>query len=175
MINLLPDEIKKRAQQEKYKKIGLVIMILLFVILIGSNNYIKDLATNYQLQLKDLNEQVRQLKTTKKVVSTQLQKKNKLQEQLTLVDNLRNDLNYKWLIKDLQLIIPPQVWLEKLNINQTDQLLLVGGKADNNQQLLETAKRLEKYPYFEGVKIDSSQQLDDHLYFTIRGRVRQGL
>ena len=175
MINLLPDEIKKRAKQEKYKKIALVIMTLLFLILIGSNNYIEKLATNYQMQIKQLKEEVEQLKTTKKVVSTQLREKNRLQDQLTLIADLRNDLNYDWLIKDLQLIIPQQVWLEELTINQTEQLLLVGGQADTNQQLLETAKRLEKYPYFEGVKIDSSQQLDNNLRFTIQGRVRQGL
>ena len=175
MINLLPDEIKKERKREKYKKVVLVLMILLFVVLIGTSNYIEEIAVDYQNKLKQLEEQLQQLQVTKKVIATQLKEKNKIQEQLTLVNNLKDDLNYNWLIKDLQLIIPQQVWLEKLMIDQSKQLLLIGGKANNNHQLLETAKRLEKYPYFEGVKIDSSQQENEGLKFTIQGRVSQGL
>ncbi|MBM7555206.1 PilN domain-containing protein [Halanaerobacter jeridensis] len=174
MINLLPDEIKKKRKREKYKKIALVIIVLLLVVLMGTSSYIENLAANYQTKLEKLDEQLQQLEVTKKVISTQLKEKNKVQEQLTLVNNLKKDLNYNWLIQDLQLIIPEKVWLEQLTIT-IDNKLLIGGKTVNNQQLLETAKRLEKYPYFEGVKIASSQEVKGNLHFEIQGQVSQGL
>lgn len=175
MINLLPDEIKQCRKKEKYKKIFLVVMIVLFVILLGTSSYIERIAVSYQEELKQLEEQLQKLETTKKVISTQLKEKNKINEQLTLVNNLQNDLNYNWLIKDLQLIIPQQVWVEKLMIDQSNQLLVMIGNSPDNHQLLETAKRLEKYPYFEGIKIVSSKQLNENLNFTIKGRVSQEL
>ena len=174
MINLLPDEVKKGRKKEKYKKVSLLIMILLLVILIETSSYIERLAVDYKEELERLNGQLQELKVSKKVISTQLKEKNKVQEQLALVDNLKDDLNYNWLVKDLELIIPKEVWLKQLSISENNRLLVTGNTI-SNQQLLETAKRLEKYPYFERVKVASSSQVQQNLHFTIQGQVTQGL
>lgn len=175
MINLLPDEVKERRKRERYKKILLVVTVVLFVILIGANNYVEQIVANYQKKLQQLEEQAQQLEVNEKVLVTQLKEKNEIQDQTTLITNLQNKLNYQWMIKDLQMIIPQQVWLEKLMIDKSERLLVVGGRAEDNSQLLETTERLEKYPYFKRVKIDSSEQLNEDLHFTIKGQVREQL
>ncbi|MFO7819285.1 MAG: PilN domain-containing protein [Halanaerobacter sp.] len=174
MINLLPDEIKKERKREKYKKIALLVMIPLFFILLGTNNYIERLAADYKMRLEKLNRGLTELKTSEKVIANKLEARERVEQQSNLVDDLENDMNYNWLINDLQLIIPQQVQLQELTITQNNQLL-VTAKAKTNQQLLKTVQRLEKYPYFEGVRTESNQEQNEELYFRIKGQVRKKL
>lgn len=174
MVNLLPDEIKKERKREKYKKIAVLVMIPLFFLLLGTNNYIEKLAADYRMRLQELEQELTELETSKRVLSTRLEARQKVQSQSNLVSNLEDDMNYNWLINDLQLIIPQQVQLEELTITQNNQLL-VTAKAKTNRQLLKTAQHLEKYPYFEGVRVESSQEQNEELYFRIKGQVRKRL
>ena len=174
LINLLPEEIKKLRRRERYKRISLVIITLLFGILLGANNYMEGLSQQYQKKLTQLNKKTTDLKATKAVLGKRLQRKKRREKKLNLINTLDNDLNYNWLIKDLQLIIPKKVHLEELIIKENNHLLAAGSTL-SNQDILETAERLEKYPYFEGVRIESSQELKEKVYFTIRGQVRENL
>jgi cell division protein ZapA (FtsZ GTPase activity inhibitor) len=171
MINLLPDEIKKKRKRHKYKKISCLIIILILTCLVVTNSYVQNLANDYQQQIDKLDNQLNQLQVTKETVATTAELKGKIEARANLLSNLEDDLNYSWLIKDLKMIIPQQVGLEQLSIKQ-DKQLLVGGTASTNEKLLETVDLLEKYPYFMGVKIDSSQQQDDKINFVIRGRIK---
>ena len=174
LINLLPEKIKKLRKRERYKRISLVIIILFVCLLLGASNYMEELSAQYQKKLARLKKRITDLKATKAVLGAQLQRKNQKEEKLNLINTLDNDLNYSWLIKDLQLIIPKQVYLEELIIKQNNQLLAAGNTV-TNQFLLKTAERLEKYPYFEGVRIESSQEVKGRIYFTIQGQVRENL
>ena len=174
MINLLPDEIKEQRKKEKYKKISIVVIAFLLIGLVITSGYIKDLAADYRGEIEKLNKQLNQLESTKEVLAGQLKVKNNLQDKWKLVNNLKDDLNYSWLIKDLNLIIPNGVWLDQVII-EGNKNILIGGKTRSDQLLLETANRLEKYPYFKEIKINSSQQKDKYLNFIIEGGLRRDL
>ncbi|MGM0501814.1 MAG: PilN domain-containing protein [Bacillota bacterium] len=174
MINLLPDEIKVKRKKEKYQKIGVVVLAVLLIGLVWTSSYLQGLIGDYQARIKELNYQLQDLETTKQALAGQLKVKNQLQDKLTLVNNLKDDLNYSWLIKDLNLIIPQQVWIEQLIIEE-DNSLLISGQSTSNKLLLETTNRLEKYPYFEKIKITSSQNMNQQVNFVIKGQVREEL
>ncbi|MDY0088062.1 MAG: hypothetical protein RBS78_05900 [Coriobacteriia bacterium] len=126
-INLLPPEVLERRRLEKWYKfifLGFFVLLVLALLLAA---WLLIMAQGRQDRLQALKDQSRQYQTKAEMFAIFEQRQNELDERQTIVDAaLAGRVNMGRLAYDVSLIMPDEVWLEHLAINQEDGLALDG-------------------------------------------------
>ncbi|AGB40497.1 Tfp pilus assembly protein PilN [Halobacteroides halobius DSM 5150] len=167
MINLLPAELKRKRKRLKLKRYLILLAVILISLLTGINFYLQALIIDTQDDLVKVEEQVRKLKFK----ADKLEAKVQVLKQQQIISQLSNKLSYTRVVKDLNIIIPPGVWLTGFIINQ-GKLLVIG--EGTNQQIINTIERLAKYPYFKQVNLVSTKEEEEGFQFQVSGRLGYG-
>ncbi|MCK8826649.1 PilN domain-containing protein [Natroniella acetigena] len=166
MIDLLPLEIKKERRYDRYKKVSLIVLSCLLVIILGWGLYSNFLVAEYQKEVEQIKKQSADLSLV------ELEMLEQRQQVITEL-NANQLLSYGQIIADLNLVIPPSIWLEEFMITAEEKLLIIA-KAIDDQQLLKVITRLNKYPFFTQVELLATERLKDGtILLELEGEVKE--
>ncbi|MGM0472264.1 MAG: PilN domain-containing protein [Bacillota bacterium] len=158
MINLLPQKYKDycKFNIDKFLVGGLIVLLLL----VPLTYYLKLTARKMRLeekirltesklkQVNQQNQQLGQIKSDYKDLADRLQLKREV---------IGQQLDWNLLLKELQLIIPDQVWLSSFIVKEDRKFKLIG-YALTDQGLRKMIKGLKSTVYFKGFSVDLTQQ-----------------
>lgn len=126
-INLLPPEVLERRRLEKWYKfifLGFFVLLVLALLLAA---WLLIMAQSRQDRLQGLKDQARQYQTKAEMFAIFEQRQNELEARQALADAaLAGRVNMGRLAYDVSLIMPDEVWLQHLAINQDDGLTVDG-------------------------------------------------
>ncbi|WP_408954670.1 PilN domain-containing protein [Natroniella sp. ANB-PHB2] len=166
MIDLLPIEIKKQRRYDMYKKISLIVLSCLLVIVLGWGLYSSFLVTEYQKELGQIKKQSTELSLV------ELEMLEQRQQAITELGTAQL-LSYGQIIADLNLIIPPELWIEEFMITDEENFLIIA-KTIDEQQVLKIITRLNKYPFFAQVELLATERLkDDIILLELEGKIKK--
>jgi Tfp pilus assembly protein PilN len=126
-INLLPAEVLERRRWEKWYPYALFVfaVLLLVILIVYGFFWFSGAQKNTDLQL--LKEQTQKLQATADAFAIFEQKEQELaQRQAVGVTALANRINMGRLGEEVSLVLPDEVWLETMGIDQTAGLTLAG-------------------------------------------------
>ena len=139
-INLLPPEVLEKRRFEKwYGIIFLVFLVLLVIVLVVYGYFwLSGAQKNSDLQL--VQEQTQKLQEQADAFAIFEQKEADLAKRQTVATTaLRGRINMGRLGEEVSLVLPDEVWLQQMVINETDGLLLTGYTPYSSSQSMDVS------------------------------------
>lgn len=168
-INLLPPELKIKPKKGKINKLLLVIPLIICAgIFFGFNSIISAKIQIYnkkihefRVELNSVRHQYSKLKDDIKNVEKIKDKVTSKKEQLKLIKGLKGKKSkISGLFKEISLLIPKNVWLDEMVVDNMNLKVLIKGEAFNHDLIKKFLFSLKKSDYFSNVKLNQSQLIE---------------
>lgn len=170
MINLLPEEIKKKRKREKYWQIGFFIFLFFLGILFLSIIYSQFLLIKEEEIFAKKKEKLESLKPLVNEIKNLKAEKLALDRRERIINRIDSNLSHSKILSDLNIILPKEVWIEEFRIN--DKGVIIKARSLNNSQVIQSITRLEKYPYFNRMKLVKSDKREKIIDFNLQGGLK---
>lgn len=170
MINLLPEEIKRKRKREKYWRVIFLIFILFLGVLFGSVIYSQVFLIKEQESFSKKKEEIEALKSVVNEIKKIRVEKLGLDRREELINKVDSNLSYSKIVSDLNIIMLKEVWLKEFRMD--DKGFIIKVRSLNNRQVFQSITRLEKYPYFHRIKLIKSDKGDKIINFNLQGGLK---
>jgi type IV pilus assembly protein PilN len=159
-INLLP--VRAAQKKESIRQQIFVLVFVLIVVFAGigyAHIAINNKISQIDKRIKSVNLEIEQLKLKTGEVDDFKKKKRDLLKKLDVIDTLSKNKTGPVVILDMfSQIIPEKMWFKILK--QTGRRLDIEGIALDNETIAVFFASLKRSPYFKGVELIHTQQLD---------------
>ncbi len=159
-INLLPIRAARRKESLRFQ-LSVFILTLFFVfIVIAYLNWSAGKRERFvDDQLKKVGEELAQLNKVVGEIDNLKQQKAKLQQKLSVIEELeRGRLRAAYIFDELSERIPEKVWIESLD--KSGRNLKMTGVALDNETIANFMTQLERSRYFGGIELEVTEQVD---------------
>lgn len=159
-INLLPVRVIKKKETIRFQvSVFIMTIILSLSICLYINFMLNRKISDLNYQINASNEELVRLKKMIGEVSKFENEQKLLKEKINIITNLEKDRDVPvHLLDELCQLIPQRAWIE--SFKQNENTIEMEGVAVDNQTIADFMAKLEASPYFSGVELIVTQQVE---------------